>query len=73
MIEETNEHSPCPACGSRDIVAVVYGLPSPELHRQNQEGQILLAGCLVPPVPDAWACRSCERRWPDPLPPGWRA
>ena len=41
--EPVAEHSPCPRCGSRDIVAVIYGLPSPELHIQGQRGEVVQA------------------------------
>jgi hypothetical protein len=48
----------CPRCGSRDVVRVVYGLPTPELFEAADEGRVILGGC----DPFRWpthACRSC--------------
>jgi hypothetical protein len=51
----------CPACGSRQLVPVVHGLPSPELEERARRQEVVLAGCeLFGDERDArWRCLNC--------------
>lgn len=35
----------CPECGSRQLVPIVYGLPSPELEQRARRQEVALGGC----------------------------
>ena len=50
---------PCPACSSRDAVAIAYGYPSPEMWDAERRGDIVLGGCLVGPESPEYECRGC--------------
>lgn len=58
---------PCPACGSRDAVAIVYGYPSAETWEAEQRDELVIGGCLVGPESPAYECRACHV--PLPWPP----
>ena len=51
----------CPACGSRQLVPVVYGEPMPELEQRARKKEVALGGCeLFGDERDArWRCLSC--------------
>jgi hypothetical protein len=51
---------PCPTCGSRQVIPIVYGLPTPGDHVSSAQGRIELAGCVLPDVAPAWRCRGCQ-------------
>lgn len=49
----------CPACGSRDLVPIVYGLPSTDLMAEARAGRFELGGCLVASWSPDHRCRAC--------------
>lgn len=51
---------PCPACGSRAAVEIVYGYPSAETWEAEQRGEVVIGGCLVGPESPAYECRDCH-------------
>jgi len=53
----------CPACGSGDVVPIVYGFPSGELLRESEEGKVVLGGCCVTGEDPQWCCRKCGDAW----------
>jgi hypothetical protein len=55
----------CPYCGSRAVIPIVYGLPSPKLEKAAARGEVAFGGRLVP-QPQRWECRDCGMRWPLP-------
>lgn len=59
-----SQHSPseCPACGSKRIAYIVYGLQvfTPELEAKMKAGQITLGGCCVSDDDPKWECADCE-------------
>jgi hypothetical protein len=57
-------HTKCPSCGSKEIIPIVYGLPSPEDFERAARGEIELGGCCIVPVNRR--CRSCNYMWHDP-------
>jgi len=36
----------CPKCG-KDLVETIYGMPSPEIMKQYEKGEVLLGGCEI--------------------------
>ncbi len=54
----------CSTCGSTDaVVPIVYGEPGPDLERQQDRGEVILAGCLFPPDSQVWHCKRCEKNF----------
>ena len=52
--------TPCPACGSMEVVPVIFGLPGPDLVERARRGEVTLGGCM--PVPDVdGRCKACGR------------
>ncbi len=63
----------CPACGSADVLPIVYGLPEDELLERAERGEVALGGCCVEvggPDTRCTLCRTDFRRGP-PLQQGW--
>lgn len=61
-ITRTGTLHPCPACGSRDVAAIQYGLPmfSQDLERDLEAGERALGGCVVwSEMPDC-RCNACR-------------
>jgi hypothetical protein len=50
---------PCPACHSRSVARIVYGLPSKSAMRAKERGEIVLGGCVVGDDPPRWRCLAC--------------
>ena len=46
----------CPECRSREVIPIVYGLPSVEVAERDG---IELGGCIVDPESPRWRCRGC--------------
>jgi len=53
----------CPACGSEASSPLVFGLPSPELMDEAEQGLVSLGGCMMPAAPADFVCRSCGLEW----------
>ena len=55
----------CPNCKSSNAVPIVYGLPGWELAKEQEQGKVVLGGCVV--MGDGsdpqWACKSCGTQW----------
>lgn len=60
---EQSEWSSCPACGSGDVLPIVYGLPGPGLRQQAENGEVVLGGCVVSDDSPVWYCNHCGHRW----------
>jgi hypothetical protein len=50
----------CAACGSSDVIPILYGLPVPEVYEESERGEIELGGCCIGPGDPAWRCRACD-------------
>ena len=55
-----SEEGSCPACGSSEVVPILYGLPGPEAMEAARAGRVILGGCEPHAV--THACRSCGAR-----------
>jgi hypothetical protein len=55
----------CPACGSSDLLPIVWGMPSPELEQLTHDRRVVLGGCLVhgDGRDPHWQCGDCDHRW----------
>jgi DNA-directed RNA polymerase subunit RPC12/RpoP len=53
----------CPACGSRDVVPVIHGMPDDEAEAAARRGEVVLGGCMIWPEKPIWHCRACEREF----------
>lgn len=39
----------CPKCGQHTVLAVVFGMPGPELFDASDRGEVMLGGCCIEP------------------------
>ena len=53
----------CPACGLRTGVAIIYGMPGPELFTAAQAGDVVLGGCDAEFGAPERQCTACEHAW----------
>lgn len=49
-----------PACGSRDLIPIVYGLPTTDLMQEARAGRFELGGCLVASWSPGQRSRACD-------------
>jgi hypothetical protein len=50
---------PCPSCGAKDPVSIVYGYPDRELWQAEERWEVRLGGCVVGPESPEFECRAC--------------
>jgi hypothetical protein len=50
----------CPKCGSKVVVRIVYGYPSPELMERSNKGLVKLGGCCLFGNDPERYCKKCE-------------
>ena len=56
----TGWRMPCPRCGSRSLVDVLYGTPDdPALLELWSKGKVMLRPGRCGDGPPGWACREC--------------
>jgi len=60
----------CPACGQREGVELLFGMPSQEAMAAAERGEIALGGCCMPWEPLNYRCLNCEFEWGKPEEPG---
>jgi DNA-directed RNA polymerase subunit RPC12/RpoP len=53
----------CPSCNEKTGVDVVYGMPSEELAKQAELGEVALGGCVIEPNQPDYRCVSCGFEW----------
>lgn len=53
----------CPKCNSRNSVRIVYGMPSYELFKEAEAGEIKLGGCSIMEGSPEYFCKECEHKW----------
>ena len=53
----------CPKCSSKNVIPIVYGLPSPELFEKAEAGKVKLGGCCVGENDPEIYCKDCEYEW----------
>lgn len=55
----------CPACGSNQVVPVVYGVLTSGLLESYAAGRVALGGVRESSGSPQWRCRACDRTWAD--------
>ena len=55
----TDEKRLCPACGSHDVVPILYGDPTEDMAQRSYGGDIVLGGCIMTPRSPTELCRAC--------------
>lgn len=64
MTDNLNEQAPaCPNCFSTDVVAIIYGLPTPAAFEMVKRGERELGGCCLSADDPMWACKACNERF----------
>ncbi len=53
----------CPSCESRNVAAIAYGFPGPEMIEEAQRDDIVLGGCCFGENDPEWHCNKCEHQW----------
>jgi hypothetical protein len=54
---------PCPECGSRHVVPIVHGIPTPALQKAIDEGRAVLADREEWEGMTEWYCKDCSCDW----------
>ena len=49
----------CPACGSANVVSILYGPPSAELKEDLERGDLVFGGCCLSDDDPCWQCGDC--------------
>jgi hypothetical protein len=57
---------PCPACGSGDVVEILWGMPGPAALDQAAGRDVEFDGCCIPENAPDFRCSECELEWRDP-------
>ena len=53
----------CPYCGSKEVVPIAYGEPSPEMRELAKKRKISLGGCIVRNDSPMYVCDKCNKKW----------
>ncbi len=53
----------CPKCGSRDVLPIIYGMPSEEMVEESIAGRVALGGCAFWPGSPNRTCPNCGHDW----------
>ena len=53
----------CPSCNEKTGIEIVYGMPSEELAKQAELGEVALGGCDIEPNQPDYRCVSCGFEW----------
>lgn len=59
--ESSRKPSRCPACGSRLVASILYGMRgyTPDLEADLEAGRIVLGGCCITADDPKWQCTQC--------------
>lgn len=53
----------CPSCSKKTGVEIAYGMPSEELAKKAELGELVLGGCVIEPGQPDYRCLSCGFEW----------
>ena len=53
----------CFTCGSLDVAKIIYGYPTVEAFKEQEEGKIKLGGCLISEDSPQYHCNKCGEKW----------
>jgi hypothetical protein len=57
------EPKKCPKCSSKNIIPIVYGMPSEETFKESKKGKFILGGCCIEESSPEWHCKKCGHEW----------
>lgn len=55
---------PCPKCGSRSVVEILYGFPTEVQQEAASRGALALGGCMFELGGPSFHCKQCGHSWP---------
>ncbi|MCM3876761.1 MAG: hypothetical protein NEA02_10115 [Thermoanaerobaculia bacterium] len=58
--------TPCPKCGSIDVIPILYGYPGPGMMEAAEQGKIALGGCCVGDRDPRKQCKTCGEEFDRP-------
>ena len=61
-LETSTKPRKCPACGSRNVLLIIHGNPSPIAVQLAKEGRYLLGGGITTMDDPTWGCADCGAR-----------
>jgi hypothetical protein len=53
----------CPKCKSKNVVKILYGMPSYEAMQAYESKEVILGGCFVTDNDPDYGCLCCNHRW----------
>ena len=53
----------CPKCESKEVVPIIYGMPSEELLEEMGKGEVALGGCCIIEGQPEWYCKTCDHEF----------
>ncbi len=53
----------CPKCKSKDVLQILYGMPSYEAMEAYERKEVILGGCLITDNDLDYGCLCCNHRW----------
>lgn len=58
-----NEGPLCPKCRSSRVIPIIYGLPTLEMAKKGENGEVRLGGCIVTDGQPTSSCKDCGNEW----------
>src|SRR5690625_1440041 len=59
----TIRYKKCFTCGSLDVAKIIYGYPTADAFKEQEEGKIKLGGCVISEDNPVYHCNQCEKQW----------
>lgn len=59
----TKKQRKCPQCQSKNVVEILYGMPTKEAFDDAEEGKLLIGGCCISEDSPEWYCNDCEHEF----------
>lgn len=56
-------YNKCFTCGSLDVAKIIYGYPTTEAFKEQEEGKIKLGGCVISEDSPQYHCNKCGESW----------
>jgi hypothetical protein len=53
----------CPQCQSKNVIPILYGMPSFEAWKKELKGLIRLGGCELFGDDPQWYCKDCKKEF----------
>lgn len=59
----TIRYKKCFTCGSLDVAKIIYGYPTADAFKEQEEGKIKLGGCVISEDSPQYHCNKCGEKW----------